>query len=60
MKILKQGDPKRKDMSKRFECGYCKAVFVAEEGEYRKLGLAWKDYMYVCDCPCCGRAVTLE
>ena len=54
MKIIKARQHKVK--SKRFRCGWCKSVFVADETEYetQKTVLSGSQ-AYVAKCPLCGR-----
>ena len=59
MKIIKER--KHKIKSKRFRCGWCRSVFIADETEYRKdkyrayLGTTYTEYSIIC--PVCGKRV---
>lgn len=55
MKIIKQGDLKRLDKTKRFSCDACGCIWEANQTEYRpEWGL--NDDVIVCNCPTCGSA----
>lgn len=58
MRILKEGRRELIMQSRKFECGACECIFIADNNEYRykddqREGSMW----WRCDCPCCGKAV---
>ena len=52
MKIIKEGDLKRLDTTRRFECPKCGCIFEANATEYRK---EWdmNNTILACECPTC-------
>ena len=54
MKIIKEGDLKRLDTTRRFECEACGCIWEANASEYRK---EWdgNDTLIVCECPTCQK-----
>ena len=53
MKILKQGDLKRLDKTRRFSCDKCGCIWEANQTEYRREPDRNED-LIVCNCPTCG------
>ena len=56
MKIIKAGDLKRLDKTRRFECPDCGCIWEATAFEYRK---EWdrNNTLVVCKCPTCHKDV---
>ena len=54
MKIIKQGDLKRLDKTKRFNCDACGCIWEANQTEYRH-DFFMNEPRITCNCPTCGR-----
>lgn len=54
MHIIKQGDLRRLDTTRRFQCGVCGCVWDANASEYRK-EYDRCNIVYACECPTCKK-----
>ena len=54
MKIIKEGDLRRLDTTRRFSCSACGCIWEANASEYRK---KWdrNDTLIACECPTCKK-----
>ena len=59
MKILKKGDPEKKQRGKVFECLACGCLFMAYEGEYTEYEIPGV-YEIIAVCPFCNRKVVRD
>lgn len=41
---------------RKFLCGYCRCIFIADRDSYKVLHENEYDFEYECVCPSCGRA----
>ena len=57
MKIIKEGDLKRLDTTRRFECPKCGCIFEATAAEYRKVQGRYNELHIGCNCPTCHEYV---
>lgn len=59
MKIIKEGDIRRLNTTRRFECPACGCIWLANASEYRR---EWdlNDAHIVCNCPTCHKYVYRE
>ena len=57
MKIIKAGDIRRIDNTRKFTCKRCGCVFEADRSEYHTQSDFRNGHFYVCMCPTCGRDV---
>ena len=59
VRIVKEGDMGRVEKMRRFGCRACGCVFEASDSEYR-VDMGYKNDLYcVCQCPTCGKNVTM-
>lgn len=54
MKIIKHGDLRRLDKTRRFTCHDCGCIWDANQTEYRHEFDRNSD-VWICECPTCGR-----
>ena len=59
MNIIKKGDLKRLDKTRRFSCDKCGCVWEANQTEYRHENDRHCD-LIVCSCPTCGNDTYAE
>lgn len=52
MNIIKKGDLKRLDKTRRFTCDMCGCIWEANQKEYRRDDMF--NELLVCSCPTCG------
>ena len=57
MKIIKEGDVKRLDKTRRFECSDCGCIWEATAFEYRREQGRYNETMIGCKCPTCRKEV---
>lgn len=57
MKIIKEGDLKRLDKTRRFECPDCGCIWEATAFEYRREQGRYNETMIGCKCPTCRKEV---
>ena len=55
MKIIKQGDLRRLDKTRRFTCRDCGCIWDANQTEYRYESDGRNEDLWICECPTCGR-----
>ena len=55
MKILKIGDMKRLDSTRRFECEHCGCIWEADSSEYLTQTDYRNGHYYLMACPTCRR-----
>lgn len=60
MKIIREGEIKRIEAIKRFECWECGCVFECSKSEYEHSGSGRNSDVYTATCPTCKHNVSLE